>query len=114
MTVGELLRRIDSRELNAWAAYERVAGPLGPERADIHAGIIASTIANAYRGKRGRRYTPADFIPKWDDLPRRSPADQDPHDHLRLVRALHRAMGGIERRGDGGDPAGPTGQDRRG
>jgi hypothetical protein len=110
MTVGELLARIDSRELTAWMAYERVAGPLGPERADMQAAIIASTIANANRGKRGRAFKPEDFIPKWDQI---RPQQQTEQDHLRLVQALNRAMGGrtgVSR----GDAGGPAGQDWRG
>jgi len=96
MTVGELLRRIDSRELTAWAAYERVAGPLGPERLDILAAIIASTIANANRTKKGKALKPADFMPDWEKASR-SARPQTEHDHLRLIRSLNRAFGGKER-----------------
>lgn len=37
---------------------------MGP-RQDVLAGIVASTIANANRGKRGRPLKPVDFIPEW-------------------------------------------------
>lgn len=96
MTVGELLRRIDSRELTAWAAYERVAGPLGPERLDILAAIIAATIANANRTKKGKAFKPADFMPNWGQATRAA-QPQTEHDHLRLIRGLNRAFGGEER-----------------
>lgn len=66
MTVTELLARIPAAELTDWAAYERLSGTLGPERADLHAGIIAAVIANVNRAKGGRRFRPADFIPTWD------------------------------------------------
>jgi len=114
MTVGELLARIDSRELTAWAAYERVTGPLGPERADIQAAIIASTIANANQGKRGRRFKPEDFLPRWDQ-PAAASGDQTGEDHLRLIKSLNRAMGGHDgtRGGTGVNSGGPPGQDRR-
>ena len=36
--------------------------PFGPERQDLHAGIIASTIANANSKKR---FKPKDFMPKF-------------------------------------------------
>lgn len=34
MTVGELLERIDARELTEWQAFEVVHGPIGPEWRD--------------------------------------------------------------------------------
>ncbi|MEU5950654.1 DUF4035 domain-containing protein [Micromonospora sp. NPDC047465] len=112
--MGELLARIDARELSAWMAYERVTGPLGPERADMHAAIIASTIANANRGKHGRRFTPEDFLPRWDQRGAAAPAgEQTGEDHLRLIRSLNKAMGGLETGGvQGGDTRGPDGEDR--
>lgn len=86
-------------------AYERVTGPLGPERADQHAAIIAATVANAMKGKKGRAFKPADFIPKWDQ---RQPAAQSDTDHLRIVQGINRALGGqVATRG--GDTDGDTG-----
>ena len=73
MTVAELLARISAAELTDWLAFERIAGPLGPDRADVQAGIVASTIANVNRGKRGRKYKPADFIPQWSRPGARTP-----------------------------------------
>ncbi|MDS1269690.1 DUF4035 domain-containing protein [Lipingzhangella sp. LS1_29] len=90
MTVGELLGRISSRELSEWMAYERVTGPLGPERADLHAAIVASTVANANRGKRGRAAKPADFIPRWD---RR---EQSWQEQLATVQRINTALGGSQ------------------
>lgn len=46
-------------------AYERLE-PFGERRADLRAGIVASTIANAHRGKEGRPYTPQDFMPDFE------------------------------------------------
>ncbi|WP_158632379.1 DUF4035 domain-containing protein [Micromonospora sp. Llam0] len=106
---------MDSREISGWMAYERVTGPLGPARGDIQAAIVASTIANSNRGKRGKRYRPEDFIPEWD-RPEMETGPQDEHDHLRLIKQLNAQMGGRTRRrgGDpGGDSGGPHGQDRR-
>ncbi|GLH94893.1 hypothetical protein Pa4123_01650 [Phytohabitans aurantiacus] len=97
-------------------AYERIAGPIGPERADMHSAIVASTVANAMRGKKGRPFKPADFLPKWDDPARWTAVDQTEQDHLRLVQQLNKAMGGRTRtRGGDADEhtGGPAGQDRR-
>lgn len=94
MPVRELLARVDSRELAEWMAYEQVTGPLGPERADIHAGIIAAAIHNANTGKRGRKAKPRDFIPRWDR------AAQTWEEQLAVIRRVNSALGGREvRRG---------------
>ena len=37
--------------------------PFGDERADLQAGIVASTIANVNRGKNTSAYKPEDFMP---------------------------------------------------
>ena len=62
MTVRELLARMDSRELAEWMAYYQLE-PFGGFRGDLHAGLVCSTIANANKGKRGKPFTPADFMP---------------------------------------------------
>ena len=62
MTVRELLQRIDSRELAEWMAYYSTE-PFGGTRGDLQAGVIASTIANVNKGKRGKAFTPGDFMP---------------------------------------------------
>jgi hypothetical protein len=60
MTVREMLARIDSRELSEWQAYYAL-NPWGPERGDLQAGVIASTIANTASENGG--YKPSDFMP---------------------------------------------------
>jgi hypothetical protein len=62
MTVRELLSRIDSRELSEWQAYYSL-NPFGPERADLRAGAIASTVANCLTDKGG--FKPSDFMPHY-------------------------------------------------
>lgn len=92
MTVRDLLDRMDSRELTEWMAYESVCGTLGPERSDIHAGIIASTTANAAKGKRGKRFEPKDFIPQWD---RKA---QTWEEQLQIVKRVHGTLTRRDRR----------------
>lgn len=62
MTRGRLIRETDAREINEWAAYQRIRGPIGPERGDLHAGIIASA-AVAPHCKKGQSVAPIDFMP---------------------------------------------------
>ena len=70
MTVRELLARIDSRELSEWQAYYGI-NPWGPERADLRAGVIASTTANCMSERGG--FKPSDFVPKYGPQPEDEP-----------------------------------------
>ncbi|SFE54556.1 Protein of unknown function [Actinopolyspora alba] len=64
-TVDELLTRITARELAEWQAFERLEGPLGGARGDVHAAMITAAITNANRSK-GPPKKPAEFLPQWD------------------------------------------------
>lgn len=92
MTVGELLSRITSEELTEWMAYEQVTGPLGAERDDILMAILAATIANTNRGKRGRRARPKDFLPTWDQARKVMPWQ----DMLAAVKRINAQLGGTD------------------
>jgi hypothetical protein len=105
MTRGELLNRIDSRELVEWEAYERISGPLGPERTDQLFAQLTAVIANVNRPKSRKPYRVEEFIPKWDpEAPPERKPEQSPEEMLRAVKSMHRRMtrGGKERqrRGD--------------
>ncbi|WP_433225615.1 phage tail assembly protein T [Actinomadura formosensis] len=65
MTVGALLRSIDSRELTEWQIYERMYGPLGQQRDDQLAALIAAAVANVFRDK-GKAAEPKDYLPRWE------------------------------------------------
>jgi hypothetical protein len=78
-TLEELCRTMSSAEFSLWVAlYEE--SPWDDTRADLHAGIIASTIAN-YAGKVRKDGTakPSDFMPF---LPREEDEEPDPADHF--------------------------------
>lgn len=83
MPVGELLARTSSRELAEWQAYEREFGPLGPERGDWQAAMLAHTFAAVMTGKQGRRLKLSDFLLRW-----RAPRRQTPEEQLNIFRAL--------------------------
>ncbi|MDT0270252.1 hypothetical protein RM844_28675 [Streptomyces sp. DSM 44915] len=74
-------------------AYERVTGPLGPERADALHGIQTAALVNAQKGKRGKRARPQDFIPEWDGGGAQSPDEQ-----LAQATAITAAFGGTDTR----------------
>lgn len=95
MTVGELLTRISSRELAEWRAYYTME-PFGEDRADLRAGIIASTTANVFRKSGTQPYKAQDFLPKFEK-PR-----QDWREMLAKVTAINAMMGGTH--GDNRQP----------
>jgi hypothetical protein len=94
MTVAELLSRMSGQELTEWAVYEDLTGPLDQaRRGDIQAGIVAATIANANRGKKGKRFKPQDFVPNYGPKPVLTWQEQ-----LEAVVSINRALGGEDRR----------------
>jgi Protein of unknown function (DUF4035) len=56
-----------SAEFSEWRAFQRLEGPLGPEREDWRVAMLAAIVANANRDpKRApRAYEPRDFMPDW-------------------------------------------------
>lgn len=56
---------MSAREFSEWIAYARLE-PFGEERADLRAGIVASTIAAVNTPKGKRRPKPGDFMPEFD------------------------------------------------
>jgi hypothetical protein len=105
MTVRELLARTDSRELAEWQAYFRLE-PFGEARADLRAGIIASTVANVHRDPRRRPLTTRDFMPAFDesDAPA-SPPGARAHDWRAAKAMLEAAFPPtLAKRGGGGPP----------
>lgn len=63
---SEILASHSSKELTEKMIYTQMY-PMGVKRADLQAGIIASTIANVNRGKGQKPFKVDDFIPKFDD-----------------------------------------------
>lgn len=63
MTVAELGDRMSSQELQEWIEYQGIVGCLDSrQRADLGAGIVASTVANAHRSGRSQSFSPQDFM----------------------------------------------------
>lgn len=63
MTVAELSQKLSSAELTYWIEHYRME-PFGQMRDNLHAGLIASTIANSNRRKGSAPITPDDFMLK--------------------------------------------------
>lgn len=92
MTVSDLESRLSSSELTEWIAYENISGPLGRRRQDIQSATIAATIANANRGKGGRKFKLSDFLIPYGTSERKSPEQM-----LAAIKSLNKSMGGEER-----------------
>ncbi len=57
-----MLSQMDARELAEYMAFDLIE-PVGELRADMRAGIVASTIANCNRGRGQSAFSPSDFMP---------------------------------------------------
>ena len=57
-------------EFIQWIARYQLS-PFGDERADLRAGIVASTVANCHATRRSKAFEPADFMPKFEGSAKR-------------------------------------------
>lgn len=81
-----MLGEISSRQFAEWMGYARLE-PFGEDRDDLRMGIIASTIANANRGKGGKAFTPQQFMPQYEE-------ETEEDAQARLVTQAMMAFGG--------------------
>lgn len=84
MSVKQCQRTIDAREFAEWLVYAQLE-PWDETRADLRAGIVASTIANIWRGADNPPYAPHDFMPDYD------PVESEPVDEeasIELTQAI--------------------------
>lgn len=95
MTVAELQSRISSREISEWMALAAIE-PLGEEREDYRAALIAATFANSMRGER-EPYKIEDFLLSFEREDEQ--VDEETWKaHLAMVEMLNIAMGGEDKR----------------
>lgn len=94
MSVKRAQCEIDSREFSEWQAYWQLE-PWGEGRDDLRAGIIASTMANLWRGADTPPFTPTDFMPQFDRVAEEAlDADVLIAQQQQLLESLTRAAGG--------------------
>lgn len=91
--MAELLARISSRELTEWMLYYQVE-PFGEERGDLRSAVVAATVANTQRGKKGRPFKPAAFMPQFE----KARQEHGWEEQLQVVEMLNAAFGGEDRR----------------
>ena len=90
MTVSELLAKMPSSEFTEWAVIYSI-DPWGETRADLRAGIIASTTANVHRGKGKKAYAADEFIPDFDKA-RRATGKQSMQEQIAKARMITAMM----------------------
>jgi hypothetical protein len=83
-----LLGRISARELTEWMAFDRVCGPIGQQRDDQLAALIAERVTNSLSSGKGRRMAVTDFLPRWGLTPEEAGDgdDKEPADPSRRDR----------------------------
>jgi len=64
-TLKELLDTMTLDEAELWMAFERLEGPLGPERDDLQSVQTSATVANMFRSRNTEPINPVDLIPDW-------------------------------------------------
>ena len=109
--IGELQLRVSSREFAEYWAYDQLE-PFGPERDDLRAGVVASTIANVNRDPKRQRtpFTPDQFALKFEPPAGSDDADgEDLEDDesFEARRAEHHAKINALMLALGGQPANP-------
>jgi hypothetical protein len=87
-TVRELLHGMDAAELQEWVAYYEL-DPWTQDRADLRAGIVAATVANANSTKG--KFRPADFMVDYAKRHREPKTPEQLKDMARIITAM---MGG--------------------
>ena len=92
------LAHISSREISEWLAFAQ-REPIGGERSDFQAALVASVVANAHRDPEQRRepFAPADFIPDWWEA-EPVEAEQSVKTQIAIVELLNAALGGEDLR----------------
>lgn len=87
----QMLKRMSVKTYLGWVRYAAIE-PFDEQRADLRAGIIASTFANVMGGKKGGKlFTPTDFMP-WSEEPQ--PRRKNANDMFFKAKVMNNLMGG--------------------
>jgi hypothetical protein len=90
-------------------AYDRME-PFGEGREDYRAGIVASTVANANRGRKTLAFTPDQFVPTFgdpEDNAKEEPTPEELHQKIATLRALFGDLRDVPN-GDTSNPSNET------
>lgn len=85
--VDGMLRGMTAEQFGWWLAYAGL-DPIGEERGDLRAGIVASVIANVNRSKGSKGFTPKDFMPEFGEVAAASARRRAPLTDITAFRKL--------------------------
>ena len=87
---------LTSRQLSEAMAYEAI-DPWGEWRSDLRTGIMAATVANAWRAPETTAYTPSDFMPKFEPDEIEQDEDTEPGEatETEIAKNIHGAFDAI-------------------
>lgn len=71
------MRRISAYEFRQWYVYEQCFGPLGGERIDHAAALIAERITNMLRDPSAKPISQDVFLARWNELKEATSEDGD-------------------------------------
>jgi hypothetical protein len=61
MPLADLLSRTTSAEIALWRAFESIE-PIGPQRGDFQAAVVAAAVVNMLKGRKARPVVISDFL----------------------------------------------------
>jgi hypothetical protein len=64
-----------ARMLTEWRAFDGLEPISAGWRGDVQAGIVASTLANIYRDRGREAFEVSDFMPRFEERPRKRAED---------------------------------------
>lgn len=89
--IAQLKAEMSHREFVSWLAFYEVE-PWGEERADLRAGIVASTVANCHVSRKGKGFKPSDFMPDFGKAAKRK-TGQTREEQMAVFDTLKRMYG---------------------
>lgn len=99
MTHAEMMARISSQEINEWMAFAQLE-PFGADAGYLGHAIVASTVANANRGKGQKAMKIDDFMPKFQK------EKQGVDEMINIAAMMTIGMGGTVAIPEGGEDGG--------
>ncbi len=87
-----MLARLPGHVWRRWQEYQQIRS-FGPLHEDVRAGVVASLLFNANRGKNQKALGPADFFPALKLLERQQTAEQKKAEQYRRGLAWMALLG---------------------
>lgn len=84
---------MSSDEISYWKAYEQLTGPLGQERDDVLAALIAERVTSMLAGDKSKKVDVKDFIPQWGGK-NSSTKPLDPHEFKKRLLLFNKKFEG--------------------